>query len=71
MTRPTWDQRIARAGELAEMFPFAAEVLGFYTNVARYQKALYGYVQQARSKPFESHRNFPELASKIFYDSID
>ena len=50
MNRPTWDQRIARAGELAEIFPFAAEVLGFYASVARFQKALYGYIQQARGK---------------------
>jgi formate dehydrogenase accessory protein FdhE len=50
MTRPTWDQRIARAEELAEIFPFASEVLGFYASVARFQKAFYGYVQQARGK---------------------
>ncbi|MGZ4817364.1 MAG: formate dehydrogenase accessory protein FdhE [Terriglobales bacterium] len=50
MTRPTWDQRIARAGELAEAYPFASEVLGFYTAVARYQKAFYGYIAQARAK---------------------
>jgi formate dehydrogenase accessory protein FdhE len=56
MTRPTWDHRIARAAELTEAFPFAAEVLGFYVGVARFQKALYGYVQQARGKsPLRGH----------------
>ena len=50
MSGPSWDQRIARAEELAEMFPFATEVLGFYASVARFQKALYGYIQQARGK---------------------
>ncbi len=58
--RPTWDQRIARAAELADIFPFAAEVLGFYGGVARYQKALYGYVQQGWGKsrlPADSFRD--------------
>ena len=50
MNRPTWDQRIARAEELAEIFPFAAEVLGFYASITRFQKALYGYVRQVREK---------------------
>lgn len=65
MTRPTWDHRIARAAELAEAYPFAAEVLGFYSAVARFQKALYGYVQQARGKsplPSPSFRNALDLA---------
>jgi FdhE protein len=63
MTRPTWDQRIARAGEVAEIFPFAAEVLGFYAGVARFQKALYGYIQQARGKS--------ALPGHAFRDSLD
>ena len=50
MNRYTWDQRIARAEELAEIFPFAAEVLGFYVVVARFQKALYGYICQVGKK---------------------
>jgi formate dehydrogenase accessory protein FdhE len=60
VSRPSWDQRIARATELSEVFPFAAEVLGFYAGVARFQKALYGYVQQARAKsalPGQSFRD--------------
>ncbi len=63
MPRPTWDQRIARAGELAELYPFAAEVLGFYAGVARFQKALYGYIQQARGKS--------PLPGSSFRDSLD
>ncbi len=56
MSRPTWDQRIARAAELADIFPFAAEVLGFYTAVARCQKALYAHVQQVRGmSPLPGH----------------
>jgi FdhE protein len=54
---------MARAAELAEAYPFAAEVLGFYTGVARFQKALYGYVQQARGKS--------PLPGRSFQDCLD
>ena len=36
-----WDGRIARAGKLAREYPFAAEILNFYANVAGFQKSLY------------------------------
>jgi formate dehydrogenase maturation protein FdhE len=62
MSRPSWDQRIARAGELATIFPFAAEVLAFYTTVTRFQRALYGYVCQARGK---------SLLARGFRDGLD
>ena len=41
MTSRKWDQRIRRAKELAQKYPFAAEALGFYENVASFQKSLY------------------------------
>jgi FdhE protein len=41
MIRSKWDQRIRRADELAVEHPFAAEVLRFYSHVARFQKDLY------------------------------
>ena len=41
MIRSKWDQRIRRADELAAEHPFAAEVLRFYSHVARFQKDLY------------------------------
>ncbi len=63
MKRPTWDQRIARAEELGEMYPFASEVLAFYASTARFQKALYGYIRQAREEaPLPGH---------TFHDSLD
>jgi FdhE protein len=40
MTRPSWDQRIRRAEELAKKYPFAAEILEFYRRVACFQKDL-------------------------------
>ncbi|MGI9103070.1 MAG: formate dehydrogenase accessory protein FdhE [Terriglobales bacterium] len=50
MIRPTWEQRIERANELGEVYPFAAEILGFYVAVAQYQKTLFDYVGSAREK---------------------
>ncbi|HZF11185.1 MAG TPA: formate dehydrogenase accessory protein FdhE [Thermoanaerobaculia bacterium] len=41
MTRDKWDQRIARARELAGRYPFAAEGLRFYEQIAGFQKTLY------------------------------
>jgi len=63
MNRFTWDQRITRAEELAEISPFACEVLDFYLVVARFQKALYGYVRQVerKSSPGNSFRDALDL----------
>ncbi|HEV7517746.1 MAG TPA: formate dehydrogenase accessory protein FdhE, partial [Thermoanaerobaculia bacterium] len=41
MTGRKWDQRIARAGELAATYPFAAQGLRFYERIASFQKSLY------------------------------
>ena len=41
MSKPEWDKRIARAGQLASEYPFAAEVLNFYGRVAAFQKLVY------------------------------
>jgi formate dehydrogenase maturation protein FdhE len=36
-----WDRRIARARELAETYPFAKQVLLFYSQLSAFQKTLY------------------------------
>lgn len=41
MTKSPWQQRIRRAEHLAAQHPFAAEILGFYVAVARFQEDLY------------------------------
>jgi FdhE protein len=41
MRAPSWDRRIARAGELSKEQPAAAELLAFYQVVARFQKNVY------------------------------
>ncbi|MGA9800751.1 MAG: formate dehydrogenase accessory protein FdhE [Terriglobales bacterium] len=40
MAKNPWQQRIRRAEQLAGQHPFAAEILGFYTHVARFQQGL-------------------------------
>jgi formate dehydrogenase accessory protein FdhE len=48
----SWDARIARATELSSVYPFAAEVLRFYAQVAMLQQALHFKFQQAPTRFF-------------------
>ncbi len=50
MNRSSWDQRISRARELGEVYPFAAEVLAFYAAVASFQRDVYLYLRAARGE---------------------
>ena len=52
--RPTWDERIARARDLAAARPAAHELLTFYAALAEYQKALAERV--ATGEPFHVER---------------
>src|SRR5512144_1403309 len=47
MTHPTWEQRIERARELAEVYPSAAEILRFYANLAEHQRELHRIIEKA------------------------
>ncbi|HYK51713.1 MAG TPA: formate dehydrogenase accessory protein FdhE [Terriglobales bacterium] len=40
MAKNPWQQRIRRAEQLSAQHPFAAEILGFYIHVARFQQGL-------------------------------
>ena len=42
-----WDRRIRRATELTSTYPFAAEGLRFYAQVATFQRSLYAEIQKA------------------------
>jgi FdhE protein len=42
-----WQQRIRRAEHLAQKHPFAAEILGFYIQLARFQEGLYQRLERA------------------------
>jgi FdhE protein len=56
-----WRRRILRAQELAGQYPFAAEILGFYVQVARFQEDLHHGLSAA--SPRQSVSINPELTS--------
>lgn len=56
MTKPSWDERIERAEELAEKYAFAAEVLKFYKDLAGFQKNLYAHLQSSNAPKTEKNR---------------
>jgi len=47
MKASSWDTRIARAQELAQNHPAAAEILHFYSGIARLQKTVYDDLKAA------------------------
>ena len=47
MIRAKWDRRISRANELTSSYPFAAEGLRFYAQLATFQKDLYEEIDTA------------------------
>ncbi len=75
-----WQQRIRRAEKLAAQYPFAAEILGFYGHVARFQEDVYRKLERggpevspdvmqgsAAANPFarEILESFPEFLSIV------
>jgi FdhE protein len=46
-----WDRRVQRAAQLAERFPYAAEVLAFYQKILEFQGTIY---EQASSHPISA-----------------
>jgi FdhE protein len=60
VARPPYRKRIARAEELALDYPFAAELLGFYARLARFQESIYVRLERAPvvefSHPLKSDR---------------
>jgi formate dehydrogenase maturation protein FdhE len=55
-----WEGRIERASELAKQYPFAAEMLNFYREIAQFQETLYGRLEKISAR--ESKPGPPELA---------
>jgi FdhE protein len=43
-----WQRRIARAEELAARYTFAAEILGFYAAIARFQAKVYWAIEDSQ-----------------------
>src|SRR5579862_2947497 len=62
MTVSSWQRRIQRAQELAQQYPFAAEILGFYVHVARFQEDLHRQLSTAIPRPSQSASLIAELS---------
>lgn len=64
-----WQQRIQRAQELAEQHAFAAEILGFYIHIARFQEDFHRWLSKVFPRPSPAaviHRDLSrEELSKI------
>jgi len=54
-----WDRRIARARELAETYPFAKQVLLFYSQLTAFQKALYSQLPSACASGSAGSKSLP------------
>jgi Protein involved in formate dehydrogenase formation len=73
MNSGKWDRRIHRATELTSVYPFAAEGLGFYTHVAKFQRSLYADFRQSVGESLKvsspgrlpDEWNLPELLPKF------
>jgi FdhE protein len=65
MNTPNWDKRIQRAGELADEYQFAAEVLRFYQEVARFQKKVFEKAASHTSKERKPLREQIDLALPV------
>jgi FdhE protein len=50
MGLPSWDERIKRAEELADEYPFARNLLEFYREILAFQKGIYAYLSQRLGK---------------------
>jgi FdhE protein len=60
VVKTPWQQRIQRAEKLAVQYSFAAEILGFYIHVARFQQSLYERIRREFTKVPASPASLPE-----------
>jgi FdhE protein len=64
--RATLDDRIARAGELAKTHPSASELLGFYRELALFQKPVYEQLRSTGQTDLHALlRYFPALLALV------
>jgi len=62
MTVSPWQRRIQRAQELARQYSFAAEILGFYIHVARFQEDLHKQLSVALARSSQPGAIHTELS---------
>jgi FdhE protein len=67
VTQSRWQQRIQRAESLAARHAFAAEILAFYTKIARFQENLYRRLERAAENTVSvlGPPELPELLSSF------
>ena len=70
-----WDERIARARQLANEYSPAADILTFYAALAEYQKSLLdtstGSIQPTSGPPEGGHYRSCEAKSASFFEALD
>jgi FdhE protein len=76
VAKTVWQQRVWRAQQLAVQHPFAAEILGFYMHVARFQENLHRRLEAAADDTPVSPSSlpgFPQLQASFppFLDLIE
>jgi hypothetical protein len=65
----TWEQRIERAEELAQGMPYAQDVLGFYTEVLKWQRDLSNLITAASVN--QGLTGYFEHDHSLFVNSFD
>jgi FdhE protein len=60
-----WDRRVARARELAETYPFAKQVLLFYSKLTAFQKTLYSQFPSAGASDGAASRSLPAALDEV------
>lgn len=71
MAKTAWQQRIRRAEVLAAQHSFAAEILGFYVHIARFQEELHQQMQRvAESRRSELHERSAGTSATLKVNSL-
>lgn len=68
MNKPSWDARIQRAEQLASEYRVAAELLGFYAQIARFQKSVFESLQPRAGQSLQPEclaPHFPRLLDLV------
>jgi len=58
--KPSWEERAARAEELARSYPFAEEILSFYGELIGFQKSLHAHFASGKSSGPKQNGPLPD-----------
>ncbi len=65
MNTRKWDQRLARASELAETYPFAREILLFYSQLTAFQRSFYLQIPAAYASGNAERSTLPATLDEV------